>query len=559
MDKELEAFKSLIHGLETIKADDMDNTDENKNDNDDKHIIGNLIKDIVNNEKENQKIESETIEEQKNDTIEMQQQQQQQQQQEKNTTNGNKEDVIKENIKGELNEEAAVQNNKGNDKNQKSKNLSDQKSTVTPSSSSIQSNSNKNPKKIQLVTEPQIFKVEDGDDNIDANNDDTFNVNDKENDEDIKSLVKIIVESDGSTGNEADEKKEDMFHKIKEAINNNRIKIHNSKLDKLAKAKEEDLKKGLKFSKPAEKQMKNELSSSNDNIPGDIFNAEESFVYKCFYDQECTNFKGFSPDVASCNKTSRHCSNYCFVQKACFVDTDCSTSCGSWCLREDDMVFGRCVMTFDEGDFCMESWRVCGEGLSCNLNTYICEKQRIPITFTRIDSQESLLSIVIFLLVAIYLIKNSRSHNLISFFSGYNINDYCSNTAQDYDTLPEYQRTEVLNENEMEDLIEPPPDTNAPSNVEEAAALYGYIDENNNTVNCDYIPLLLQERPVPYDPYNEPTLPYDVPPSPLNEISNVDYIPVNENHDINVRIPSVSSLSDTENIDPPPDYDASIF
>eukprot|EP00833_Pecoramyces_ruminatium_P015355 jgi/Orpsp1_1/1189387/evm.model.d7180000071607.1 len=194
--------------------------------------------------------------------------------------------------------------------------------------------------------EDNIFGVE---------NSEEYKVMDAENDEEIKDFVRYIVETEGHHGDEAKEKEIDMFNKIKLAISNN-------KLEKLAKAKQEDLKKGIKFSKPMNK-------TGEDKAKG-VFKVEETYAYKCYYDQDCTNFKGFTPDVASCNKTSTHCSNYCFIQKACLEDFDCSTSCGSWCLKDTDMVFGRCVMSFDENDFCMESWRVCKDGLVCNMNSF---------------------------------------------------------------------------------------------------------------------------------------------------------------------------------------------
>ncbi|OUM62821.1 hypothetical protein PIROE2DRAFT_10800 [Piromyces sp. E2] len=625
IDKELEAFKSLISGLETVKADDINTTEENENNNDDATIISDILKEIVNSnfnniensETNNNNIESNLGEGQKDNIVEPGSlensnstsnnitegqkdnnivepgSQENSNNTSNNITEGQKNNNIvnagsqenSNNASNNITEEqkdnnivnAGSQENSNNASNnitegQKDSNIvepglqengnkieneenkeqqnnenesKENNDSVNKSNETLNSNDDKTvesfnsknnpekPKKIQLVTEHQTFKGDKNSSNNHKNG--IFEVNDKESDEDIKSLVKVIVESEGNKGDEALKKENDMLEKVKEAINNNKIKTHNAKLEKLAKAKEEDLTKGPKFSKPDEKHTKGE---SNDNIPGGIFKVEESFIYKCFFDQECTNFKGFTPDIASCNKTSRRCTNYCYVQKACLSNMDCSTSCGSWCLKDEDMVFGRCVMSFEEGDFCMESWRVCNEGLTCNTNTYVCEKSRIPITFTRIDSQESLLSIIIFLLVAVYLIKNSRTHNFVSFFSGYNLNEYCSNATQEYDPLPEYQRTEVLNSDEMDDLLAPPPDTDAPSNVEEAAAYCGYIDENNNnTVNCNCIPLQYNDRPVPYDPYNEPVIPYDVPPSgdpSVEDVSTINNVPsVDENGDIN--------------------------
>jgi len=554
IDKELESFKSLINGLETIKADDIDYFDGNENDNNDDTSISDIINELVNdnfNNKENLENnddEKDLSEEQKdkNKTESELQGDNNKNENKVQPSDGKVEDNGKiENIEEQENDKV------DNKENESKEDLNDDKDKIDELSNLNNNNSEEKPKKIQLVTEHQTFK--EGNNN---HNDDTI---DKESDEDIKSLVKVIVASEGSTGDEAAKKEDDMLQKVKEAIDNNRVKAHNSKLED--QAKDEELNKNKDIS---ESEGKHTKINSENNIPDGVFKIEESFVYKCFFDQECTNFKGFTPDVASCNKTSRRCSNYCFVQKACLSDSDCSTSCGSWCLKEDEMVFGRCVMSFDEGDFCMESWRVCNDDLVCNINSYVCEKPRIPITFTRIDSQESLLSIIIFLLVAIYLIKNSRSHNFVSFFSGYNLNEYCSNGTQEYDPLPEYQRTEVLNSDEMDDLIAPPPETDAPSNVEEAAAYCGYIDENNNnTVNCNYIPLQYRERPVPYDPYDEPVVPYDVPPSgdpSIEDLSSINNVPsVDENGNINVHIPSVSSLSDTNLVDLPPDYDETIF
>ncbi|ORX88109.1 hypothetical protein BCR32DRAFT_263785 [Anaeromyces robustus] len=376
--------------------------------------------------------------------------------------------------------------------------------------------------------------------------DESYEYINKDDDDDIKELVKSIVESEGKTGEEAIEQESDMIKKIKEAINNNALKTHNSKLDKLAKAKEEDMKKGIDFSKISSNYNNknkninaNKTETNNDNNNNGVFKIEDPSSYRCFFDQDCTNFRGFTPEVAHCNGTSHHCENYCFVQKACLYDYDCSTSCGSWCLKEDDMVFGRCVMTFEENDFCMESWRVCDEGLICNVDTYVCEKERISYTFTRIDSQESLLSIIVFLIIAIYLIKNSRNRDFVSFFSGYNLNEYCTNNPQEYDPLPEYRRTEEINPDEMNDLVEHSSVNNdEPMEGEpmeypiesDTQPIYYEYDENNNTINCNYIPV----RPAVVE----------------------QTCPQNDNDDINVHAPSVSSLSDSDLInDPPPDYE----
>jgi len=386
-------------------------------------------------------------------------------------------------------------------------------------------------KKVEIIKDHKNFKFKGLKENKEneyangnTNKTDTekeYIIMDEEDDEEIKNFVKFIIESEGFYGDETIEKEKDLFNKVKTAISN-------KKLDKLIKAKQKNLNKGINNYNPGN-------NITEENKTEDTNQEEENYLYKCNFDQDCTNFQNYTPDIAACNKTSNYCSNYCYVQKSCLEDSDCSTSCGSWCLKDIDMVFGHCVMSFDENDFCMESWRVCKDGLVCNLNTFVCERPHISLTFTRIESQESLILIVIFLILSIFLIKHTRNRDFISFFSGYNLNDYCVTTAHEYDPLPEYQRTEELNPDEMQELVERSTlePLNEGSFIEENdnEQLYcDYYDENNQSINCNYIPV-------------------------RSEISST--LPQNiENTDINIHYPSISSLSDSNDInEPPQDYE----
>jgi len=386
----------------------------------------------------------------------------------------------------------------------------------------------------------------------------------EENDEEIKNFVKFIMKGEGREGGgekeetkqeekeetkkkeeeekeSKEEEKDDMFNIIKDIFISN-------KLTKLAQAKQKDIEKGIPFEKSKTTEEK--------GMETGIFNAEDSYIYKCNFDQDCTNFNRYSPDIASCNKTSRHCISHCFVQKACLEDSDCSSSCGSWCLKDTDMVFGRCVMSFNENDFCMESWRVCNDGLVCNMNSFVCEKPRIPLTFTRIDSQEALLSIIIFLVIAIYLIKSSRTRDFISFFSGYELNEFCAPSVQDYEPLPEYQRTEELDPDEMHDLTEsgllnPPPDDGYMMRNEgggEEAYFYGYYNENNQSMEPQSPNQ--QNQTINYSNNNNDN---------NNDNNNNNNIPVTMESTIpetTIQGHDVSTASDLNSIDePPPDYE----
>jgi len=593
-DKELDAFKSLLNGFEIIKTEE--NNEEEKNESNIGDIFDNLAfgllndifdnrtnEEVSNNDRDrpknqedisNKMVDNKLIgnegkivdnkstseEEKKVDNKNTNEEEKKVEnkntsEEEKKLDNKNKSEEEKKLDNKNKSEEEKKLNNKNKSEEEKkldNKNKSEEEKTVDNKSTSednktvknkninkedkmvdgnskeeiknendvdVNNNTEENVKKIKLVTEHKTYQ--DGKNQKSSNEDNV-------SDEDLKSFIKIFIEGDDGGDDDKKEIEDSLFKQAKEAIENSQSKNQNSSLDELAKAKEHAIEKGPKFL-----ENKNKQNLNNNDLDG-VFKVEEAFIYKCLFDQECTNFKGYTPDIAYCNKTRRRCTNYCYVQKACLSDSDCSTTCGSWCLKEDEMVFGRCVMTFDEGDFCMESWRMCGEGLFCNENTYVCEKTRIPLTFTRIDSQESLLSIIVFLIIAIYLIKKSRNNNFVTYFSGYSLNEYCNN-VQEYDPLPEYQRTETLNPEEMNDLVGPPPETGAPSNVDEPGyiagddtePLYcGYYDENNHSVNCNYIPVR-HEEPI-----------------------------ANNNGEVNVHIPSTSSMSDSNEInEPPPDYE----
>jgi len=592
IDKELDAFKILVNGLEILKPEEAEKLENNKNEdfeNPTDNLLSNIVNEIKNKDKtafNESDVNSDKIEEiQINDGIrninESEKIDENTQNNNRNTTTNKEQDIVNNNEKISEKEDIVNKNEKISEKEDianKNEKISEKEviNNKDEKISEMEDNENKNEKisekqnlddnnenksedlkplnNIDInVKKLQLIKEHKDSDNIKSNdNNNIFKVveekeeddEDDGNDPEIKSLVKTIIESDGITGEEAEKQEKSILEKIKQAINNQKIRINNSKIDNSGKAKEEDMKKDPNFLKSSQNKNNSnnkttnnnannknkELPSFNDN-PGEIFKIDSTPVFKCFFDQECTNFRGFTHDVAKCNITSRHCSNYCYVQKSCLSDEDCSSNCGSWCLKDEDIVFGRCVMTFKEGDFCMESWRICEDGLVCNFETYVCEKEPLPLTFTRIDSQESLLSIVIFLILAIYLIKNSRSPNFVSFFSGYDLTEYCNNVVQDYDPLPEYRRTEVLNPEEMCDLVEPPPETDDPSNVDEAGYVadngtnpLSYCRENNQTLNCNYVQMCNGE------------------------------LPINSNSEINVSIPSMSD-TDIYN-EPPPDYEA---
>jgi len=542
-DKELDAFKSLLNGLEMIKTEEK--IEEEKNESNIGDIFNNLAfgllndifdnkhNEISNNDKEKVKdrpknqenITSNMIDNKLISTEGKIIDNKNTSEKEKVVDNKNTGEEEKKVDNKNISEKEKTIDNKNISKENKMANDNTKEEIKEGNNIDINNNPEENVKKIKLVTEHKTYQDDKNNVNQKSSNEDNVS------DEDLKSFIKIFIEGDDDDNSDKKEIEDSLFKQAKEAIENSQSKNQNSNLDELAKAKEQALEKGPKFLKSSDN--KNKQNMDNNDLNG-VFKVEEAFIYKCIFDQECTNFKGFTPEIAYCNKTRRRCTNYCYVQKACLSDSDCSTTCGSWCLREDEMVFGKCVMSFEEGDFCMESWRVCGDGLFCNENTYVCEKTHIPLTFTRIDSQESLLSIIVFLIIAIYLIKKSRSNNFVTYFSGYSLSEYCNN-VQEYDPLPEYQRTETLNPEEMNDLVEPPPETGVSSNVDEPGytagddtePLYcGYYDENNHSVNCNYIPIR-HEEPI-----------------------------VNNNGEVNVRIPSVSSISDSNEIDePPPDYE----